>query len=98
MIVANTRLGVATVGMTDLIPAMCAGIDEGLETSVSLSGQDHAVLGHKSRDEIARLRNKRFVTKHQPASRKNSLDFKLVNVLIPEDLPRLACGRIVNEF
>ncbi|MCY1438955.1 hypothetical protein D9M71_551730 [compost metagenome] len=98
VVVADEAAGVTGLGETHLVAAVRAGVDQHLDRGILLANHQHLVLTHGGGDVVAGLGNLRFVGDEQPAAGEDLLQFLLVDVAIPEDLPGHAPGFHVAQF
>src|SRR5207248_7559671 len=80
VIAARERRGVSAFVEADPVPAMAAGIKEGVDAASGVAPYDHGVFAHEAGDVVARLRNLRLVADEEPAARKDALDLQLVEI------------------
>src|SRR5262245_38224169 len=94
---AGECTGRATVDETDAISAVATLIEEYTQSSGCVSANDHRIFAHEARDVVARIRNQRLVSDHEPAAREDTLHFEGVNRLVHEDLVADLTGSEIDE-
>ncbi|MGB7025472.1 MAG: hypothetical protein WBD73_16905 [Candidatus Acidiferrales bacterium] len=92
---AHEPLGVAVVDATHAVAAVAAHIEQRVEPSLPVAGQDDRVLAHIRVKEIVGRGDQALVADHQPGTPENLLHLVVINRLVAEDAAvELAAGGI----
>jgi hypothetical protein len=82
---AQEPLGVAVVAAHDAVAAMTAHIEQRVEPSLPVAGQDDRVLAHIGVKEIVGRGDQALVSDHQPGTPENLFHLVVINRLVAED-------------
>ena len=82
---AHEPLGVAVVTTHDAIAAVAAHVEERVEPTLCVAGQDDRVFAHVGVEEIIRPGHQALMPDHQPGAPEDLLHLVVVDRLIAED-------------
>ena len=77
--------GVAVVGSAEAIATVAADVEESVDLALPVAGDEDGIFAHVGGEEIARVGDLGLVAEEEPATRKDLLQFLLVDGFLAED-------------